>query len=201
MPEATLWQSIVIVVLGLACLATWLELRRLRRRARNLVAREARIEAQQTVADERAALAESRVRQAFEEGMRKALDNQDHDRKTAAEEAYRMGFEKGLLQGELNAETNFHVEYWTEVKKNQGYFFTTAEVVACYQLMYKQIPLGSPQRFAVDQSETVDKQALESMFHHVLGNGTPLADAKQSFGRLQLVSRDEPTAVKKSGEK
>ncbi len=163
------------------------EVIRLRLRHTKLLSREALVAARQAIIQERTDLESAKTKQAFElgmlEGVRRASKERDQD------ESYQLGFEKGILEGRRLAESDFHIETWTEVKKNQGYFFTSAEIHACYQLIYKGIPIGAPQRHIIEQSESVDREALDSMVNKVLGESS-LGPATTLRG-IRIVNRQD----------
>ena len=182
-------------LLSLALAAALFEIMRLRRHDREILSREATVEAQKALSGERTALTEARIKQAFDEGVLEGLKRVSTDHKEMQNDSYRLGHEKGLLEGERNAEQHFKVEYWTEIKKNQGYFFTTAEIVACYQLMYKGIPLGLPQRHVLEKSETVDRVAVGQMVDQLLGQQV-LGPAAGAIPNIRVVNRaDAPKAL------
>jgi hypothetical protein len=191
------WEIALFAIVLMALLVSRWQLARLRRRERDLVAAEARLEARQQVSDERAALEEGRLRQRFEEGLREGIRQVAAEEKGHQSDVYKDGYERGLLEGERNAENHFRLEYWTEIQKNQGYFFTSAEVIACYQLMYKQIPIGPPQRHTLEKSESIDRGSMDEMLGRILGDQPGDARLGNRLGNIQLVNR-EATPPKKS---
>ena len=182
--------AFVFAAVGTALVLSRIEIARLKHLERELLSREAVVHAKQAVADERTTLETAKIRQAFEEGIIEGLKQSRLQEKADGKESYQMGYEKGLLEGEKRSEDYFRIEHWTEVTKNQGYFFTSAEIVACYQLMYKNIPLGVPQRHTLEKSETVDRVALNRMVDQVLGQ-TALAPGARDLQSIRVVSRGE----------
>jgi hypothetical protein len=186
-----LWAILPAAGIGLLLAAAVLEIMRLRRRERELLGREAVVQARQLIADEKAALEEAKRKQSFEEGIREGLNRASHDLKADAGQHFEQGRTQGLLEGEQRAVENFRIEYWTEVKKNQGYFFTSAEVVACYQLMYKNIPLGLPQKHVIETREQVDRQAMDQMIGGLLGAAALPPGATESAPNIRVVKRED----------
>ena len=183
--------TIVSGALGVLVVMAVFEIGRLRRRERELLGREAVVQARQIIAEERTALEEAKVKQRFEEGILEGLRRATQNLKADSEESFRLGRERGLIEGERNAVENFRIEYWTEIKKNQGYFFTSAEVVACYQLMYKNIPLGLPQKHVVESREAVDRQALDQMVGNLLGAAALPPTPGESQPNIRVVKRED----------
>ncbi len=188
------WSSLVTgehllaFFLAVALLVSQVRYLRLRRRERRMIEREAALQAREAVAADRAEIETARLEQRFQEGIREGV------RRIAEEdEAYRLAFEKGVLEGRRQAEDDIRVEYWTEVRKDQGYFFTSAEVVACYQLVYKNIPLGPPQRRVLEKNESIDKGSMEAMFERILGDSAALP-AEAASRRIRLVNRADEAA-------
>lgn len=177
-----------MAALGVALLAACLEIVRLRRRERKLLTREAVVDARSRLEGEFEALSAAKLQQSFERGVLEGLKRAAEEQKLDTDAAYRMGHEKGLLEGEKNAESHFHIEHWTEIKKNQGYFFTSAEIVACYQLMYKNIPLGQPQKHVLEARDTVDRAALDQMADRILGQTALGPTGPQG---IRVVAREE----------
>lgn len=183
-------EALVFAAAGTALVLSRIEIARLKRQERELLAREAMVHARQAVSEERTSLETAKIRQAFEEGVLEGLTRSRQQEKADGKESYQMGYELGLLEGEKKAEDYFRIEHWTEVTKNQGYFFTSAEIVACYQLMYKNIPLGVPQRHTLEKSEAVDRVALNKMVDQLLGQSA-LAPAARDLQAIRVVSRNE----------
>jgi hypothetical protein len=189
MTAMTIALAILAATLAVGLAFTVVELRRVRKQEREILTREAMVEARKQLAAEKDLLDEAKLRQAFEAGILEGLKRAAKENKIESDAVFQQGLERGLLEGERNAEQNFRIEHWTEIKKNQGYFFTSAEVVACFQLMYKNIPLGQPQRYTVETSETVDRIALDKMVDRVLGQSA-LGPAANNLQGLRVVSRD-----------
>lgn len=177
-------EAAVISVLVVALIVSRWQVATLRARERELLAMQARAQAREEISAERAALEEAKLKQAYEEGLLSGF-------KSKEEESYRLGYERGLIEGEQNAERHFRVEYWTEIEKNQGYFFTSAQVVACYQLMYKNIPLGSPQRYVLEKTEAIDRIALDDMVRRVLGENPYLNAGQGDRPTIRVVKRGD----------
>lgn len=121
-----------------------------------------------------------------------------HDeRKAVAEEQLTQAYERGVADGEKAAQADLRVEYWTQVNRQQGYFFSSKEVLAFTQLMYRNIPVGPAQRHVLEKSEAVDRPSIERMLSKILGESAPpsLASSPESHqpvpGRLRLVKRDQ----------
>ncbi len=182
--------AILFAAVGAALVLSRIEIGHLKQNERELLAREAVVYAKQVVSEERTTLESAKIRQAFEEGIIEGLKRSRQQEKADGKESYHMGYEKGVLEGERKAEDYFRIEHWTEVTKNQGYFFTSAEIIACYQLMYKNIPLGVPQRHTLEKSEAVDRVALNRMVDQLLGQ-TALAPAARDLQGIRVVSRGE----------
>lgn len=186
--------ELAITILGAVLVTAVLEIVRLRRRERALLTREAAAAARAQLKSEFEALEAAKLQQSFERGVLEGLKRAAEEQKLDTDAAYRMGHEKGLLEGEKNAEANFHIEHWTEIKKNQGYFFTSAEIVACYQLMYKNIPLGLPQKHVLEARESVDRAALDQMADRILGQTALGPTGPQG---IRVIAREEkPKAIK-----
>ncbi len=200
MPEVSLPNVLVPLALGLALVLSRLEVLVLRRRQRRLLKREAALEARARVADDTERLHAKYRDQAFREGVLEGLRQADGQVRAQDDRVWRQGYEHGLLEGERKAEEHFRVDYWTEIHKNQGYFFTSAEVIAYTQLMYKNIPIGQPQRHVLEKSESVDRESIERAVSRMLGEKAPVGPETGALDegtgpRLRVVPREPAKAL------